>query len=86
MPGFQRIQELIVKTLFSLASFLVATVAWVVAVADFSLARVFEFRRPYLVPRRTFFAAYRASRDYLTGQPLNLHTFRIRDYPRHNCL
>ena len=74
---------IIVKALFSLVSFVVAVIAWFVAAADFILAKLSDAPRPYLVPGRTFFAAYRATRAYLSGQPMNLHTFRIRDYPRY---
>jgi hypothetical protein len=72
------------KTLLSLTSFLVATIAWVGAVIDMSLAKIAHTPRPYLVPARTFFAVYRVTQAYLRGDPLNLRTFRIREYPRPN--
>lgn len=71
------------KILFSIASFLVAVLAWCLAVLDYSLARMSEVPRSYLVPGRTFFATYRTTRAFLMGEPMNLETFRIRDYPRH---
>lgn len=70
------------KALLFIASFLVAVVAWAAAVVDCLLARISEIPRPYLVPTRTFYAAYRASRAYLTGQRIDWQTFRIREYPR----
>lgn len=74
------------KTLCFLASLLVAVVAWLGAVIDFSLARLADSRRAHLVPGRTFFATYRICRAYLMREPINLQTFRIRDYPRQKGL
>lgn len=71
------------KTLLLLPSLLVAIIAWAGAVVDFTLAKISEIPRPYLVPGRTFLAAFRTCQAYLSGQPLDLQTFRIRDYPRH---
>lgn len=71
------------KVLLFLPSLLVAIIAWAGAVVDFTLAKISEIPRPYLVPGRTFFAAFRTSQAYMMGQPLDLQTFRIRDYPRH---
>lgn len=70
------------KALFFLASLLVALVAWAAAVVDSTFAWLVESPRSHLVPGRTFFAAYRICRAYLMREPINLQTFRIRDYPR----
>lgn len=72
------------KTLTSVAAFLFATLAWAWAAIDFLLANVAEKPRPYLLPARTFHAAFRASRAYLTGQSLDLRAFTVRKYPRHD--
>lgn len=73
------------KTLLSLPSFLLAAVAWVGAVVDYSLAKVSATPRAYLVPGRTFYAAYRTCLAYLMKEPIDFRTFRIREYPRHKC-
>ena len=71
------------KALLTVSSFLVAAIAWCGAVVDFFLAKISEIPRPYLVPARTFVAAFHATRAYLTGQPVDWHG--IRAYPRRRC-
>lgn len=71
------------KTLRCLVAFSVAIIAWAVAVVDFILAKISTFPRPYLVPARTFFAAYRTCQAYLMGRPTHLETYRVREYPRY---
>ena len=70
------------KTLLSIIAFLVAVLAWIGAIADYTLAKIVVFPRPHLVPVRTFFAAFYATRAYLNGYPVDLNSFRFRDYPR----
>ncbi len=82
----ERFNEIFMKILFSLVSFLVAVAAWFGAVLDFLFAKLSDIPRPYLVPARTFLAAYRLSRAYLMGQRLDMQTFRIREYPQHHSV
>lgn len=70
------------KTLLSVIAILVAILAWVVAVVDYTLAKIAVFPRAHLVPARTFFATFYATRAYLNGYPVDLNSFRLRDYPR----
>lgn len=71
------------KALVFLVSFLFALLAWAAAVVDYALAKVSLVQRPYLVPGRTFYAAFRVCGAYLRRQPIDRHSFRLRDYPHH---
>lgn len=75
----------VMKALVFLISLLAACIAWTGALVDFVLANVSDLPRPHLVPGRTFIAAYRITRAYLLGEPLQLQTFRFREYPRQKC-